>query len=263
MSHMDSSSALSPIAGSEVVRLQKLAENGKNWTLWREQINSAITERPKLGRHLGGCTLKPKAPTEKPNNPDAPDEKQIVPTETEMEEYEDKLDEWNQQEQAIKTILYSTLTETWKLKISTHSAHASWTLLQSNFHNLGTLQQADIPLQINKVCSAHGMDPCTATNTLERLQSDYAAAGGKLNNPTWQAIILASLPPSYCAMLCGVFAMQMVNAKNTSTSTTLTTEDIISIIWTSAGNNKTYKTKLECSAALVAHSGGQLGDRNL
>ncbi|KAJ3481608.1 hypothetical protein NLI96_g7549 [Meripilus lineatus] len=94
-----------PTSDRGSVRITKLLDDGANWILYKEELTSAVGAKG-LRRYLMGTEKQPVAPTAQGVDEEA-DEK-----------YEIAKDNWQSKHDTIKSLLYQSLPETLKLKIS-------------------------------------------------------------------------------------------------------------------------------------------------
>ena len=166
------------------LKVPKLSEDGSNTVLYKSQFTSAVIAK-KLRRYLNGTAKEPSPPAVPGADPDA-DEK-----------YEDALDVFESCHAAIKTLLFQTLPEPLKLKISSKTkADECWKIVTDTYDSQGDFIQVDILRQMNSLRCADE-DPRPTLLELQRLKSEYATAGGALNDQQYKAMILSFLPESY------------------------------------------------------------------
>ena len=144
----------SSLGFGEGLKVPKLSEDGSNWVLYKYQFTSAIVAR-KLRHYLSGKAKAPIPPTAPGVDSDA------------NEKYEDALDVYESNHAAIKTLLFQTLPEPLKLKISSLTkADECWKIVTDAYDNQGDFVQMDIMRRMNNL-SCKDEDPGT---TLAELQ---------------------------------------------------------------------------------------------
>ena len=129
----------SSLGFGENLKVPKLSEDGSNWVLYKSQVTSAILAK-KLRRYLNGTAKEPQPPTAPGVDPDA-DEK-----------YEDALDAYESGHATIKTLLFQTLPEPLKLKISSKmKADECWKIVTETFDSQGDFVQVEVLRQMNNL----------------------------------------------------------------------------------------------------------------
>ncbi|OSX63026.1 hypothetical protein POSPLADRAFT_1103200, partial [Postia placenta MAD-698-R-SB12] len=174
---------------SPVSRLPKLAEDGSNWVLFKAQFKATVSSKGLL-RFLEGRNKIPIELTAPGVDSDAD------------ENYENALDIWTGKHEAIHALLFQTIPETMKLRIlSLPKASDAWNLVCKQYENQGEFVQMDILTRMHALTTENGSDPRPTLNELQRLCTEYAAAGGSLDDAGYKAIILKCLPLSYRGVL--------------------------------------------------------------
>ncbi|THH15160.1 hypothetical protein EUX98_g9509 [Antrodiella citrinella] len=170
-------------ANGSSVKLTKLNEGGSNWVMFKHEFVSAVSLKG-LRRYLEGREKRLEEPTAPGVDPDADDK------------YDQALDIWRAKHDTIKTILFQSLPDTLKLKIiSIERASDVWKVVTNKYDNQGNYVQISI---LNEMQSLKAdKDPRPTLHQLKRLKSEYATAGGTLNDNQYIANIVRSLPNSY------------------------------------------------------------------
>ncbi|OAX30542.1 hypothetical protein K503DRAFT_705121 [Rhizopogon vinicolor AM-OR11-026] len=95
-----------PSSNSTLFNIPKLADDGLNWITYKERMLMAIGARG-LMRYTDGCKVRPKSfevdtMTKELKKPDG-----STPTDTEIEDLDDKIDEYHQKDSLIKQQIFS------------------------------------------------------------------------------------------------------------------------------------------------------------
>ncbi|KAF9799717.1 hypothetical protein IEO21_10510 [Rhodonia placenta] len=155
---------------STTSRIPKLIEGGSNWILYKEQFRAAVYAKG-LVRFLEGCDKAPVPTTALGIDPDAD------------EHYESANDVWVAKHQSIRTILFQTLPESLKLRItSLQKASEAWQVIVDEYDNQGEFVQVELLRQMHALRCAEDSDPRPTLNQLEKVRSEYATAGASRQN---------------------------------------------------------------------------------
>ena len=120
------------LAHGDSLKVPKLSEDGSNWILYKSQFVSAVIAK-KLCRYLTGTIRAPLLTTAPGIDPDAD------------EHYEVALDEYESGHNSIKTLLFQTLPELLKLKISLKTlGNECWKIVTDNYNGQGEFVQSEI-----------------------------------------------------------------------------------------------------------------------
>src|ERR1700761_177224 len=94
------------------IRLPVLGPRGENFVIWKTQVKSHITGIGKA-RYLDGRATAPVKPT----LAEDPDEQALDDHKKSLVSYDDDMDEWESNNEKIRTIFFSTIYETHKIRI--------------------------------------------------------------------------------------------------------------------------------------------------
>ncbi|OAX31144.1 hypothetical protein K503DRAFT_704152, partial [Rhizopogon vinicolor AM-OR11-026] len=99
-----------PGTNSVLFNIPKLAEDGLNWITYKERMLTTIGARG-LMRYTDGRKVKPvpfvfDSSTNKYKKPDGSE-----PTESEVEDLDDKIDEYHQKDSLVKQQIFSTISD--------------------------------------------------------------------------------------------------------------------------------------------------------
>ncbi len=115
-----------PGTNSALFNIPKLADDGLNWITYKERMLTAIGARG-LMRYTDGRKVKPvpfvfDSSTSKYKKPDGSE-----PTESEVEDLDDKIDEYHQKDSLVKQQIFSTISDQLLLRVqSLGSASKIW-----------------------------------------------------------------------------------------------------------------------------------------
>jgi hypothetical protein len=190
---------MAPPSLNSIARLPKLEANGANWTTYKDQVITYVCLR-KLIQYLDGCAKAPERPT---GIADPADPTQITPpSNSELEAWEDSIDEWKVWNASVKTLLYQTLHDSHKVKIANiNNAATAWATLEKMYQGQGQLTQFEISTKMSTLRSEDGQDPRNIISELERLHQEHTNAGGKMEDSAYSANILTAMPPSYTPII--------------------------------------------------------------
>ncbi|KAJ7318789.1 hypothetical protein DFH08DRAFT_714517, partial [Mycena albidolilacea] len=134
--HSMSSSSL------KITKLPKLKDDGSNWGTYKDLIMNALIAKG-LRRHVVGTARAPPDLTERDGEFFLPN--RLAPlSDTELEEREDKLDEYLQKQAQVRQIIYETVSEATFMRIKSQpTAQRMLAALTSIFENKGEMVQMD------------------------------------------------------------------------------------------------------------------------
>ena len=194
--------------GDDFFRVPKLANDGKNWVVYRDRLELSVMARGLEG-HLDGQEVAPI----KPQPTTAPDGTEIpVPT-TVMEVYTKTLRNWMLQEAIAKQQIASTIPDLLYLNIkSKTTTKEMWDALKNEFETRSKMFTIDLHKKLQEIRCTEGGDVRAHFESMTVLREDLAALGDKIDNSDYAAIILGSLPKTYGTFLAAVSgAMKIAN----------------------------------------------------
>ncbi|EIN09978.1 hypothetical protein PUNSTDRAFT_67063, partial [Punctularia strigosozonata HHB-11173 SS5] len=119
-----------------LTRVTKLARDGENFATWKPELREAISAKGHL-RYIDGRAIQPVKPS--PLGANAT-QKETDQYNKDLEAWDTKYDAWVQANSKVRTMLFSTIHETLKIKIlSLTTAQESWDTLVALFENQGDL----------------------------------------------------------------------------------------------------------------------------
>ncbi|KAF7376711.1 Transcription factor [Mycena sanguinolenta] len=162
------------------IRLPVLGPRGENFVIWKTQVKSHVTGMGRA-RYLDGREIAPIKPTlaDNASERDQDEHKSALIT------YNEDMDEWEQINEKIRTILFGTIHETHKIRIANHTtARESWLAL----------------------CKLTSATPVQTLDQLDTLIAQHASVGGTLTDPEKKSIVLHLLPNSWRENVRTIFA---------------------------------------------------------
>ena len=221
------------LAHGDGLKVPKLSEDGSNWVLYKSQFVSAVIAK-KLCRYLTGTIRAPLPMTAPGVDPDAD------------KHYEVALDEYESGHNSIKMLLFQTLPEPLKLKISSKTlGNECWKIVTDTYDGQGEFVQSEILQKMyNLRCTKDDSRPTLLE--LQRLNSEYATAGGTLPDDQFKTLILASLPQSYRTVVRSIITNAQIN------SIPLTSQSLLTHLHAIARDDSTMNSNSEADAGDLA-----------
>ncbi|KAJ7318676.1 hypothetical protein DFH08DRAFT_627001, partial [Mycena albidolilacea] len=159
--------------------LPTLRQHGENFVIWKTQLKLQITGMGKAC-YINGCTTAPVEPTllDKANNAAKAAHKKA------LEEYNELLDEWEQNNEKICTLFFATIHQTHKIRITNHSsARESWNELCKMYEHHGELHAQSLIDHAHQLkCPESEYDLCSTLDELDLLIADHTSADGTLTD---------------------------------------------------------------------------------
>jgi hypothetical protein len=176
------------------IRLSTLGQRGENFVIWKTQLKSQITGMGKA-RYINGCATAPVEPT----LPDKADNAAKAAHKKALEEYNELLDEWEQNNEKICTLFFATIHQMHKIRIANHSStRESWNELCKMYEHQGELHTQSLVDRMHQLkCPESEHDPHLTLDELDLLIADHASAGGTLADSEKKNIVLHLLPSSW------------------------------------------------------------------
>lgn len=103
---------------AQLYSVPKLADDGSNWVVYKTRTLAAIGAR-KLTRHLEGRARKPLELVYHDDKSVTIKGVSTTLTDDQVEEHEDKLDEYQQKEAAVKNQIYGTISDQMLIRVRT------------------------------------------------------------------------------------------------------------------------------------------------
>ncbi|KAF7334226.1 Transcription factor [Mycena sanguinolenta] len=176
------------------IRLPTLGPRGENFVTWKTQLKSQITGMGKA-RYINGRATEPVQPI----LADGADAAARDAHKKALAKYDEDLDEWEKNNEKIRTILFQSIHETHKVRIADHtSALESWNMLCKLYQHQGELHAQSLVDRMHLLkCPETERDPRPTLDQLDLLIADHASAGGILDDSTKKNIVLHLLPSSW------------------------------------------------------------------
>ncbi|KAF8194380.1 hypothetical protein K438DRAFT_1430854, partial [Mycena galopus ATCC 62051] len=152
---------------------------GENFVIWKTQLKSQITGMGKAFRGVNGhvTALVELTLPDKANNAAKAVHKKA------LEEYNELLNEWEQNNEKIHTLFFATIHQTHKIRIANHlSARESWNELCKRYEHQGELHAQSLVDRMHQLKRPESeRNPHPTLNELNLLIADHASAGGTGN----------------------------------------------------------------------------------
>ncbi|KAF7374244.1 Transcription factor [Mycena sanguinolenta] len=176
------------------LRLPVLGQRGESFVTWKTQVKSHITGIGKA-RYLDGRATAPV----KPMLADNPDKQMLDEHKRALVTYDEELDEWEINNEKIRTILFQSIHETHQIRIANHtSARESWNTLCKLYEHQGELHARSIVDQMHQLkCPENECDPRATLDQLDLLITEHASVGGTLSDSEKKTIVLHLLPNTW------------------------------------------------------------------
>ncbi|KZV98066.1 hypothetical protein EXIGLDRAFT_607369, partial [Exidia glandulosa HHB12029] len=197
-------SDLSVVGGAStklVSTIPRLQPGGANWVVYKDRMLQYLLSQPGYRKHLTGRVKSPVAPVA-PAADLEDDEKPAAQAkyETELDAYEDKLDEYLLKQAAISSVVISSIPEDVHHRfLNILPVSELWSKLCSEFEDKSVLSQADLLIELTDIrCSEDGDDdPLKVIQQLIEKRNEYYSAGGVLEDSYYTAILIKAMPKQY------------------------------------------------------------------
>ena len=213
-----------PSSNSALFNIPKLADDGLNWITYKERMLTAIGARG-LMRYTDGRKVKPDpfevdSTTKKLKKPDG-----TTPTDKEIEDLDDLIDEYHQKDSLVKQQIFSTITDQLLLRVqSLGSASRIWSEVCKIHEGKTELVQIDLRRRLQEMRCEEGGDIKAHFGEQLRLRESLAGMGASIEDRDFYAITLGSLPESYRPLVSSINAAAKIAQKP------LTPYELISVI---------------------------------
>ena len=213
-----------PSSNSALFNIPKLADDGLNWITYKERMLTALGARG-LMRYTDGRKSRPDPfkvdeTTKKLKKPDG-----TTPTESEIEDLDEKIDEYHQKDSLVKQQIFSTISDQLLLRVqSLGSASKIWDEVCKIHEGKTELVQIDLRRRLQEVQCDEGGDVKAHFAEQLRLRESLAGMGASIDDRDFYAITLGSLPESHHPLLSSINAAAKIAQKP------LTPYELISII---------------------------------
>lgn len=148
-----------------------------------------------------------------------------APTQTEIDELDKRIDEYQQKNSLVKQQIFSTITDRLLLRVQKlETASEIWKEICQIHEGKTELVQIDLRRKLQETRCDEGGDVKAHFGELLRLRESLAGMGATVVDTDFHAIILGSLPESYRPLLSSISAAAKI------TKSPLTPYELISII---------------------------------
>jgi len=163
-----------------------LNEGGTNWVLYKQRMYTSLLGQPGFRKHLTGRAKPPPAIDVSKAKPD------------EIDDYEDKMDEYLQKEGAIQSIILASIPANLQARLAgTLTAKELWETLCANYDNQSVLVQSDYLNILLDIKCPEGGDAIKTIDEIYQAINDYTSAGGKIADDLAVAVMIKAMPPEY------------------------------------------------------------------
>src|ERR1700761_3759081 len=175
----------------------KLAPGGANFVSYKEKMAEFLTSQPGFRKHLMGRAKPPIRPADlKADATKAQQDAHI----TEMDTYEDEMDEYLQKQAAIASIL----TNSWpddvhQQLLGVRPVYRLWSELCALFENKSVLGMVDILVDLLRIeCTGdEDEDVLAVIDRFIKKRNEYISAGGTLPDDVYASFLIKAMPSSY------------------------------------------------------------------
>ncbi|KAI0045958.1 hypothetical protein FA95DRAFT_1471215, partial [Auriscalpium vulgare] len=190
---------------SSVFKIEKLLEDGSNWNIFKEHMETAFTRR-KLMRHVRGTARKPAVIKETADGKwfkDGADTAKDKPlTDEEIEKLETEWEEYSSKEATVREMVFQSIPPLVISKLrSTTSAKELWAELV----NYQQIKSVDVHRELLRRMRAlrcpDGADPDPTLTKMSNYYERLKLMGVPIEDATFAADIRAAMPPSYRQVL--------------------------------------------------------------
>jgi hypothetical protein len=213
-----------PSSNSTLFNIPKLADDGLNWITYKGRMLTALGARG-LMRYTDGRKTKPipfavDLSTGKVTKPDG-----TKPTDAELEDLEDKIDEYQQKDSLVKQQIFSTISDQLLLRIQNlGSAAAIWDKVCKIHKGKTELVHIDLRRRLQELRCEEGGDVKAHFGEQLRLRELLAGMGASIEDRDFYAITLGLLPESYRPLVSSINATAKIAKK------VLTPYELISVV---------------------------------
>ena len=200
-------SATTPSSSSSLNSIKKLRDDGSNWSDYRSRMERVLGARG-LWRHVVGTAAAPKLYAMVNGVPVLKDGKTPA-TDEEVEAKEDKIIEHEKREYLAQHMILSTASTRLGMKIKgLMLAKGMWDVVKEDATSKTILFILDAESQLSSMKLQEDEDPDTHLVEMKQhfqlmveRHENLLLMGSEISDARLNAIIMSSLPESYCPML--------------------------------------------------------------
>ncbi|KAJ7193505.1 hypothetical protein GGX14DRAFT_588402, partial [Mycena pura] len=187
----------------KITQLPKLKDDGSNWGTYKDRLLNAIVAKG-LRRHAHGTAKAP--PDLISRDGEFFFQGRIAPlSDTELEEHEDKLDEYLQKQAQVRQIIYETVSEATFMRIKSQpNAERMLAQLFGIYENKGEMVQMDTLTRLRSMRCLDDDDVIKHITEMQRLKEALDTMGAPLADAQFAAYIKASLPEKFRPLLATI-----------------------------------------------------------
>ena len=213
-----------PSTSSTLFNVPKLAEDGTNWITYKERTLTAIGARG-LMRYADGRAIQPVPFVVDPKTNQPVKSDGTAATQTEIDDQNDKIDEFYQKDSLVKQQIFSTISDRVLLLVQKlDGAYAIWAEICRIHEGKTELVQIDLRRRLQEMRCEEGGDIKAHFSEQLRLRESLAGMGAAILDRDFYAIILGSLPESYRPLVSSINAAAKIAQKP------LTPHELVNII---------------------------------
>jgi len=206
---------------SEEIKLPKLDTSGKEWAVWKVQLQVVVASRG-LSGYLNGTIPKPIDPAV--GQPDGWTVKTVDEVKA-VTEYTKDMTTWIEKDAKVQHIIATTLLNSLFIRlVNKKSAFEYFMMLSTLFEQCSIVVGAEMCRQLGELKLKEGGDARAHIDKIIASREELASIGRPVSNDDLFNIIYASLPHSYNPGLASLSSTMRLQNK------TITPDDLIDII---------------------------------
>src|SRR5258705_1679249 len=205
-----------PGTSSTLFSIPKLADDGSNWVTYKERLLNGIGARGMM-RYVDGRIQQPVPFTMDPKGktPVKVDGKPAM--DVEIEELDDKIDEWYQKDVLVKQHIFSTISDRLLLRVQRlPNAAKMWDEIRKIHEGKTELVQVDLRRRLQEMRCEETGDVRHHFSELMHMREQVAGMGATIEERDFYAIALGSLPESYRPLVSAINATARITQKTLS-----------------------------------------------
>ena len=180
----------------KAVAVEKLATDGSNWPLWRATMLSFF-ESKNLLRHIEGTAVKPPGPVIYPKGTALTEDQEVL-----QDRAEERLEKYLAREGLVKTQVIISVSESLALMLQKKStAKELWDTLVTEMTKKPKMVVTSLQRQLRNIKCSEEDDLREHLDKAQDLYARLNEMGAMISEEEFMDIILASLPPSYEAVM--------------------------------------------------------------
>jgi hypothetical protein len=224
MSPVSTIDTMLPSSNSALFNIPKLANDGLNWITYKEKMLTALGAQG-LMRYTNGHKTKPiPFPIDKLTGKVTKSDG-TMPMAVDLEELEDKIDEYQQKDSLVKQQIFSTISDQLLLRIQNLDCAATiWAKVCKIHEGKMELVQIDLCHRLQELRCEEGGDMKAHFGEQLCLRELLAGMGASIEDCDFYMITLGSLPESYRPLVSSINAAAKIAQK------VLTPYELVSVV---------------------------------